>query len=113
LKFFKLPISIRDLVGDLRKNVDINSALLIAVCVLILLSILQQLRSPSLRGRADRVEQKVDAILKHLGIEWKDQVSERVKELVRAGKKIEAIKMYREETGAGLKEAKDAVEAFE
>jgi ribosomal protein L7/L12 len=59
------------------------------------------------------VEQKVDAILKHLGIEWKDQVSERVKELARAGKKIEAIKMYREETGAGLKEAKDAVEAFE
>jgi hypothetical protein len=113
LKFFKLPISNRDLVGDLRKNVDINSGLLIAVCVLILLSILQQLRSPSLRGRADRVEQKVDAILKHLGIEWKDQVSERVKELVRTGKKIEAIKMYREETGAGLKEAKDAVEAFE
>ncbi len=107
-------ISNRDLVGDLRKIVDINSALLIAVCFLILLSILQQLRSPpSLRGRADRVEQKVDAILKHLGIEWKDQVSERVKELVRAGKKIEAIKMYREETGAGLKEAKDAVEAFE
>ena len=93
---------------------DINSALLIAVCVLILLSILQQLRSPpSLERRAGRVEQKVDAILKHLGIEWKDQVSERVKELARAGKKIEAIKMYREETGAGLKEAKDAVEAFE
>ena len=34
-------------------------------------------------------------------------------ELSSAGRKIEAIKVYREETGAGLKEAKDAVEAIE
>jgi ribosomal protein L7/L12 len=32
--------------------------------------------------------------------------------LVQAGKKIEAIKIYRQETGSGLKEAKDAVEAL-
>jgi ribosomal protein L7/L12 len=30
-----------------------------------------------------------------------------------AGKKIEAIKLYRQRTGVGLKEAKDAVEAME
>ena len=34
-------------------------------------------------------------------------------ELLRAGKKIEAIKRYRELTGASLKEAKDAVELVE
>jgi ribosomal protein L7/L12 len=34
-------------------------------------------------------------------------------ELLRAGKKIEAIKRYRELTGASLKEAKDAVEMVE
>ena len=34
-------------------------------------------------------------------------------ELIRAGKKIEAIKRYRELTGASLKEAKDAVELVE
>ncbi len=33
--------------------------------------------------------------------------------LVRGGRKIEAIKLYRDVTGAGLKEAKDAVEALE
>ncbi|NBT63336.1 MAG: hypothetical protein EBT02_16380, partial [Planctomycetia bacterium] len=33
-------------------------------------------------------------------------------ELVRAGKKIEAIKLYRESTGVGLKEAKDFVESL-
>lgn len=33
--------------------------------------------------------------------------------LMANGKKIEAIKLYRERTGAGLAEAKEAVEAFE
>lgn len=33
-------------------------------------------------------------------------------ELARAGKKIEAIKLYREETGVSLKEAKKVVESL-
>jgi ribosomal protein L7/L12 len=37
----------------------------------------------------------------------------RVLALLRDGRKIEAIKLYRDITGAGLKEAKDAVEALE
>jgi hypothetical protein len=36
-----------------------------------------------------------------------------IKELLRQGQKIEAIKLYRQQTGLGLKEAKDAVEAIE
>jgi ribosomal protein L7/L12 len=32
--------------------------------------------------------------------------------LLKAGRKIEAIQLYRQETGSGLKEAKDAVEAI-
>lgn len=36
-----------------------------------------------------------------------------VADLVRQGRKIEAIKLYKEQTGVGLKEAKDAVEAME
>ena len=35
-----------------------------------------------------------------------------VRDLVARGNKIEAIKVYRERTGLGLKEAKDAVEAL-
>ncbi|NYE35256.1 ribosomal protein L7/L12 [Nocardioides cavernae] len=35
-----------------------------------------------------------------------------VRELRRSGKTIQAIKVYRERTGVGLKEAKDAVEAM-
>ncbi len=36
-----------------------------------------------------------------------------VHDLLREGRKIEAIKLYREQSGLGLKEAKDAVEAME
>ncbi|RPH58015.1 MAG: zinc-ribbon domain-containing protein, partial [Chloroflexi bacterium] len=36
-----------------------------------------------------------------------------VREQIARGNKIEAIKIYREKTGVGLKEAKDAVEALE
>jgi hypothetical protein len=36
-----------------------------------------------------------------------------VEELLRNGKKIEAIKLYRQNTDLGLKEAKDAVEEIE
>ena len=36
-----------------------------------------------------------------------------LKELVVDGRKIEAIKLYRDRTGAGLREAKDAIDALE
>lgn len=39
-------------------------------------------------------------------------LEEQVSSLVRAGNKLEAIKRYREASGVGLKEAKDAVEAL-
>jgi ribosomal protein L7/L12 len=64
------------------------------------------------------LEQKVDLILKHLGVEYVEQsprcpLSPEVQAMARApGRKIQAIKLHREQTGVGLKEAKDAVEAF-
>lgn len=39
--------------------------------------------------------------------------NEEIRALVRADRKIEAIKLVRERTGLGLAEAKDAVEALE
>ncbi|WFB06869.1 ribosomal protein L7/L12 [Streptomyces sp. LX-29] len=57
-----------------------------------------------------RVERKLDLVLDHLGLRESDPELERVEALVRDGKTIEAIKAYREATGAGLKEAKDAVD---
>lgn len=68
--------------------------------------------------RLARVERKIDAILLHLNIAYVDPaspegLSEEVQKLANdPAKKIQAIKLHREQTGVGLKEAKDAVEAF-
>jgi Ribosomal protein L7/L12 C-terminal domain len=62
--------------------------------------------------RLKRLERKVDLILSHLGLDPNQGVSPQVMELVKAGQKIQAIKVYREQTGAGLKEAKDYVESL-
>lgn len=43
----------------------------------------------------------------------RDEDLARLRELLQLGSKIEAIKLHRERTGAGLKESKDAVEALE
>ena len=70
------------------------------------------------RAQLVRLEKKVDLILKHLGLEYVEDtpkclMSPEVQALARDPTwKIEAIKVHREETGVGLKEAKDAVEAL-
>jgi ribosomal protein L7/L12 len=60
--------------------------------------------------RLARVEQKLDAIAGHLGVAVAEPEFAEVTALLREGKKIQAIKVYRERTGAELKEARDAVE---
>jgi ribosomal protein L7/L12 len=62
--------------------------------------------------RIARVERKLDLIIDHLGLRQEDPRMVEVVALLRADKKIQAIKVYREITGADLKEAKDAVEGM-
>jgi ribosomal protein L7/L12 len=65
--------------------------------------------------RMKAAERKLNAILRHFNIDPTQglPLSDRVKQLAAdPGRKIEAIKAYREETGAGLAEAKEAVESF-
>jgi hypothetical protein len=59
-----------------------------------------------------RVEAKLDALLKHQGIQFDPyaDVPPAVADALRSGRKIDAIKAYRLATGAGLKDAKDFVE---
>jgi ribosomal protein L7/L12 len=56
------------------------------------------------------IERKLDAVLDHLGVEVPEPHLQEVEALLRRGKTIEAIKAYREATGAGLREAKEAVD---
>lgn len=73
---------------------------------------------PSDALRLRRLEDKVNALLRHLNVEYHDPrtvagLSENVRALADdPQRKIEAIKRHREETGLGLKEAKEAVEAY-
>jgi ribosomal protein L7/L12 len=56
------------------------------------------------------VERKLDAVLDNLGIEVPEPHVEQVEALLGRGKTIQAIKAYREATGADLREAKEAVD---
>ncbi|WP_442877600.1 ribosomal protein L7/L12 [Dactylosporangium sp. AC04546] len=67
----------------------------------------------SLSAQLAAVERKLDLLLAHLGIEVPEPPGPAgLLDELQAGRKIQAIKLYREATGAGLKEAKDAVEAL-
>jgi ribosomal protein L7/L12 len=86
---------------------------LVLVLVLVALAV-----ATGRRGAVDReaqrlaaVERKLDLVMTHLGIrEVEPDVPGAVLQELLAGRKIPAIKKYREATGVGLNEAKDAVE---
>ena len=74
-----------------------------------------------IRSRLNRLEQKVDFLLNELGLTQKAEANlpvnnpgnsllAEVMALLRQNRKIEAIKVYREQTGVGLKEAKDVID---
>ena len=68
-----------------------------------------------LRGRIEQLEQHVAVLSERLGIPYSPPsaaVPMEVASLVREGKRIEAIRLYREMTGCGLDEARDAVAAI-
>ena len=70
--------------------------------------------------RIRRLEAQVAHLYFHLGLDpdaaipsGSGGIDAEVASLINTGKKIQAIKLYRERTGTGLAEAKDAVEAYE
>ena len=70
-----------------------------------------------LRRRVAKLERTVDFLLEQLKLTYVDnpevEASPDILELVRQGKKIEAIKVYREQTGAGLMEAKQYIDGLD
>lgn len=69
-----------------------------------------------LRARVAELEERLDYVFDHLGLTenrnpaYKDP---RILDLLRQGNKIEAIKLYREMTRAGLAEAKAVIDRLE
>ena len=70
-----------------------------------------------LEMRVAQLERQVAFLLDHLALEYREEpdggVSPEIIELVRRGRKIQAIKLFRQETGVGLREAKEFVESLE
>lgn len=72
-----------------------------------------------LEERIARLERTVAYLMEHLklveneGFRPRSTLPPELIDLIQCGRKIEAIKLYREHTGVGLKEAKDAVEDLE
>ena len=67
----------------------------------------------ALGSKVEAVRLQVNALAMQLKGTSTAKLPPEVLGLLQAGRKIEAIKVYREATGAGLAEAKNAVEAME
>ena len=69
--------------------------------------------------RLSRLEKKVDFLLRELGLEEKERAAPPrldlgdIQALLRKGDKLEAVRRYRDRTGASLAEAGKAVEGIE
>lgn len=69
-----------------------------------------------LKQQVARLERQVAFLLQALQLEYTDQpppIDPRVLDLVSRGKKMDAIRLYREQTGASLKIAKEFIESLE
>jgi hypothetical protein len=71
-----------------------------------------------LRSRINELEDRLKFLYDRLNIEYVDPNSDPIRspgiqDALRRGNKIEAIKIYRELTGVGLAEAKDAIDRAE
>ena len=71
-----------------------------------------------LKSRINELEDRLNFLYRRLNIEYADPnsnptLSPQIQDALRRGNKIEAIKFYRELTGVGLAEAKDAIDRAE
>jgi ribosomal protein L7/L12 len=60
--------------------------------------------------RLAELDRKVDAIIAHLGVVVPEPDQPEIRRLIQQGRKIQAIKLYRQTSGADLATAKHAVE---
>lgn len=71
-------------------------------------------RIKGLERKADQLELRLGLLLEHFGIETPEPTGlADVRALAAEGRTVQAVKAYREATGAGLVEAKRAVEALQ
>lgn len=86
--------------------------LLVALVIGYVLGRLSRPRQDSSLGRIDR---KLTMLTEHFKLKWDPTVGvpEQVLAKIRSGQKVEAIKLYRELTGRGLKESHELIEEID
>ena len=72
----------------------------------------------ALQSRVNELEDRLQFLYRRLNIDYADPKSDpalapQIQDALRRGNKIEAIKIYRELTGVGLAEAKQAIDHAE
>ena len=74
-----------------------------------------RLSKPAQDDRLTRIDRKLTMLTEHFKLKWDPTVGvpEEVLAKIRAGSKVEAIKLYRELTGRGLKESHDLIEEID
>lgn len=83
----------------------------VLLCVATLVTTIADRRAQRLNRRCHQLEQKVDLLIRQLGVELPpDPALDEIDALLRRGKTIEAIKLHREMTGSGLREAKQEID---
>lgn len=67
-----------------------------------------------LQHQVNRLQKKTDAIAEKLGIEETipPELEQEINQLIDEGNRIKAIKVYRQSTGEGLKEASDFIHRY-
>jgi Ribosomal protein L7/L12 C-terminal domain len=93
--------------------------ILVGLGVILVVVVSVSFRLIEMRSRTvsqlSRVEDKLDLLLKQANIQYDPfaNLPHEIADAARAGKKIQAIKLYRQWSGVGLKEAKDFIEEFQ
>ena len=96
---------------------ELIALVVLGVILLVVFSV--ALRLIEMRSRMGtlfyRIEAKLDLLLKQANIKFDPYANlpGEIAEAVRAGQKIQAIKLYRQSSGVGLKEAKDFIEELQ
>lgn len=67
-------------------------------------------RLEHLEAKVKHLEQTLNLVLRHLHLEVPDETVNKVRELIRQGKKSEAVQYYYREKGGSLTEAMAAIE---
>ncbi|WP_205863361.1 ribosomal protein L7/L12 [Planosporangium thailandense] len=83
---------------------------LFAALVMLGVSTSRSTKQADMSARLAKIERKLQAVMDHLGVVEAEANMPEVESRLDRGEKIQAIKAYRDLTGASLKEAKDAVE---